>query len=354
MRKYSAILKNILISGMVIGVCFVLCQLLRDLFQDNALTTAIFVLGVFLISVITPGYVYGAISALVSVLVVNFAFTFPYFAFDFIIPENIVSVVILLAVTIVTCSLTARIKHQEVIKAENEKERMRANLLRAVSHDLRTPLTTIYGSSSALLENYGVFSEEQSKMMLAGIKEEADWLNRMVENLLSITRLDGDNVSITKTETVVDELIDSVLVKFAKRYPEQEVRLDIPSAFITVPMDTMLIQQVLLNLLENAVRHAVGMTKLWLKVYRISNKVYFEVRDNGCGIPPERLKDIFLGYSNHEMTPADGKNNAGIGLSVCAVIIKTHGGEIRAQNVRGGGCAFRFYLKREDENEQQI
>ncbi|MBE7032176.1 MAG: PAS domain-containing sensor histidine kinase [Ruminococcaceae bacterium] len=351
MKKLPEFLKNIVISCAILVMCLVLCQLIQVLFNDNALIPAMFGLAVFLISLITSGYTYGIISALFSVLTVNFAFTVPFFTFDFTIPENIISAIILLIITVVTCGLMERIKHQEVIKAESERERMRANLLRAVSHDLRTPLTTIYGSSSALLENYGLFSEEQSKMMLAGIKEEADWLNRMVENLLSVTRLDGDDVSIIKTETVVDELIDSVLVKFAKRYPDQEVRLDIPSDFLSVPMDTMLIQQVLINLLENAVRHATGMTRLWLKVYTISKKVYFEVRDNGCGIPPERLRDIFSGYMNQGATPVDGKNNAGIGLSVCAAIIRAHGGEIRAQNVRGGGSAFRFYLKQEDKNE---
>ena len=348
MQKYKNILQYILISVSILAVCFVLCQFLQLAINDSPLIPAVFVMAVFFISVLTPGYIYGIISALFSVLAVNFAFTFPFFAFDFTIPENIISAIILLVITVVTCGLTERIKHQEGIKAESDKERMRANLLRAVSHDLRTPLTTIYGSSLAMLENYGKLSEEQNKMMLKGIQEEADWLNRMVENLLSVTKLDGDDVSIVKTDTVVDELIDSVLVKFAKRFPKQNVRLDIPSDFIVVPMDSMLIQQVLINLLENAVRHADGMTGLWLKVYTISNKVYFEVRDNGCGIPQERFKDIFLGYSVKESAPADGKNNAGIGLSVCAAIIKAHGGEIRAQNVRGGGASFRFSLKMED------
>lgn len=348
MQSFAKKIKNILLSVAIVAVCFALCQLLQLMINDSALIPAVFVLAVFLISVITPGYIYGIISALFSVLAVNFAFTFPFFAFDFTIPENIISAIILLVITVVTCGFTERIKHQEVIKAESDKERMRANLLRAVSHDLRTPLTTIYGSSLAMLENYGRFSDEQNKMMLKGIQEEADWLNRMVENLLSVTKLDGNNVSIVKTDTVVDELIDSVLVKFGKRFPEQKVRLDIPSDFIIVPMDNMLIQQVLINLLENAVRHAEGMTGLWLKVYTISNKVYFEVRDNGCGIPQERLQNIFLGYSVKESVPADGKNNAGIGLSVCAAIIRAHGGEIRAQNVRGGGSVFRFYLNMED------
>jgi len=227
---------------------------------------------------------------------------------------------------------------------------MRANLLRAISHDLRTPLTTIYGSSSALLDNYNEFSDEQSKKILAGIKEDSQWLNGMVENLLSITRLDGANVNIIKTDTVLDELIDSILVKFAKRYPEQKVNIDIPEDFVVIPMDPLLIEQVAINILENAVQHAKGMTKLSLTVFTNSNKAVFEIMDNGCGIPDEKIEHIFTGYYSKDNVPSDGnRKNAGIGLSVCASIIKAHGGEIRAESLKGRGCVFRFALDLEDD-----
>lgn len=351
MNKLARFIKNSLTSVGILCLCFALCLVLQYIFKDDSLISAIFVLGVFLISVVTSGYTYGIGSALLSVLAVNFAFTFPFFAFDFTIPENIISAGILLVVTIITCGLTAQVKHQEAIKAESERERMRANLLRAVSHDLRTPLTTIYGASSALLENYDEFSDEQSKKMLKGISEDSAWLSRMVENLLSITKLDGGNIKIIKTETVLYELIDSVLVKFRKRYPKQEVVVDIPEDFLSIPMDAILIQQVIINLLENAVQHAEGMTRLSLKVFTISSKAIFEIEDNGSGIASDKLKNIFIGAYEADPTPSDGrKNNAGIGLSVCASIIKAHGGEIKAENLRGGGCVFRFTLNTEEKD----
>lgn len=322
MRKPSLIVKDILLAAAILCVCFLLCLLIQHMYADNSLVPALFVLGVFLISVITQGYIYGIVAAIVSVLAVNFAFTFPFFAFNFTIPENIISAVILLVVTVVTCSLTTKVKMQELIKAESDKERMRANLLRAVSHDLRTPLTTIYGSNSALLDNYDSFSDEQCKRIIAGIKEDSDWLSRIIENLLSITRLDGANVDLIKTPTVLDELIDSVLVKFAKRYPNRKVIVNLPDELVVIPMDALLIEQVLINILDNAVQHAEGMTRITLNVFTISNKAIFEIRDNGCGIADERLKNIFTGHSS-DAVPSDGKkNNAGIGLSVCASIIK--------------------------------
>ncbi len=346
-------LKNAFITFGILFTCFVLCIIIQYIFQDRSLIPAIFVMGAFLTSIITEGYLFGIVSALLSVLAVNFAFAFPFFDFDFTMPENIISGAILLGVTVITCSLTTKIKNNEAIKAESEKERMKANLLRAVSHDLRTPLTTIYGSSSAILEHYKELSDEQIKRMLVGIKEDSQWLNRMVENLLSITKLDNENVALIKTETVLDELIDSVLVKFKKRYPNQQVLVDIPEEFIVIPMDAILIEQVLINILENSVQHAEGMTKLSLKVFSSPQKAVFEVTDNGCGIPPEKIKSIFSGSYSAEETSYDGrKNNAGIGLSVCSSIIKAHGGEISAHNLKRGGCEFRFILNREESDSE--
>ncbi len=350
MKKPTEILKNTLITLTILFLCFLMCLVLKYIFNNSALVSAIFVLGVYLVSVLTTGYIYGITSAILTVLAVNFAFDFPFFTFNFTIAENIVSAIILLVVTMMACGLTAKVKHHEAIRAERDKERMRANLLRAISHDLRTPLTTIYGASSALVEKYDDFSDEQCKEMLKGIREDSQWLHRMVENLLSITRLDGENVKIIKTETVLDELVDSVLVKFAKRYPQQVIDVDIPEDFVSIPMDALLIEQVLINILENAVQHAVGMTSLRFKVFTISGKAVFEIKDNGCGISKTKLKEIFSGVYTTNCDVSDGrKNNAGIGLSVCASIIKGHGGDIKAENAKDGGCVFRFTLNMEDK-----
>ena len=168
----------------------------------------------------------------------------------------------------------------------------------------------------------------------------------MVENLLSVTRIDGGRVQIVKTPTVLEELIDSVLIKFRKRYPGQAVAVTIPDEFVSIPMDAVLIEQVLINLLENAVQHAAGMQKLELKVRCEGDRAVFAVEDDGCGIPREKIGELF----NGRMDGADGHKNMGIGLSVCATIIKAHGGAITAENRPGGGAAFRFWLSLEEED----
>ena len=149
----------------------------------------------------------------------------------------------MLVVSIMTSTLTTRIKKQEQLRMESEKEKMRANLLRAVSHDLRTPLTSIYGACSTVIENYDSLDKEKTIKLLGEACSDAQWLTRMVENLLSVTRIDSEKVTVQKTPTVLDELLDTVLVKFRKRYPEIPVELETPDAFIVIPMDSMLIQQ---------------------------------------------------------------------------------------------------------------
>ncbi|MBR3901757.1 MAG: PAS domain-containing sensor histidine kinase [Ruminococcus sp.] len=345
------IIKNTLISLSILALAFGICLFIQNVFLTETLIPAVFVLAVFLIAFFTEGYIYGIISALFSVLIFNFAFSLPFFKFDFTIPENIISAVIMIIVTIITGALTTQIKRQEAIKAESEKERMRANLLRAVSHDLRTPLTTIYGASSTILDNFDIFSNEQKITLLKGIREDSQWLTRMVENLLSVTKLDGGKVKLLMNSVPLEELIDSVLRKFRKRYPEQEVIIDIPDEFISIPMDALLIEQVLVNILDNAVEHAEGMTELRLKVKVDEKRTTFEISDNGCGIDAERLKTIFTGCGGGT-APTDTKINSGIGLSVCATIIKAHGGEIFAESPKNGGAVFSFCLNNEENCDE--
>lgn len=353
--------KDILFSVIIFFCVFAVNLLIQKIFITQTLVPMIFVFGVFLISLKTHGYLYGITSAIVSVFAVNFAFTYPYYAFDFFVEESIFSAVIMLIVAVSTSTLNIRIREQEMLRvqeqeklrSESEKERMRGNLLRAISHDLRTPLTSIYGSTSTLISKYDALPKEQQLKLLGEIQEDSEWLIRMVENLLSVTRIDDAKVEVVKTPTVLDELIDSVLMKFSKKHPNQKVITRIPDDFVDIPMDSILIEQVLLNLLENAVFHAKGMTELILSVSLVGDKAVFEVSDNGYGIPEEALDKIFAGSYEKSAAPVDGtRSNMGIGLSVCAAIIKAHGGEITAENRIGGGAVFRFSLERECDDEQ--
>ena len=354
MIKQNSFLKDISFTTFSLCAAFGISLMIVKLYDLHMPIPAIFTLAVFLISRYTERYIYGVMGSLLSMLAVNFAFTFPYFRFNFIIVENLVSAIVMLIISIMTGVLTTELKMQEKIRVETEKEKMRANLLRAISHDLRTPLTTIYGSSSAMTENAECLSKEQMAELAEGIKEDAQWLIGMVENLLSVTKIDNGGVKLIKTPVVLEELIDSVIVRFKKRYPRQEVQIEIPDEFINIPMDAVLMTQVIVNMLENAVQHAKGMETLKLRVLTKDDLAVFEIIDDGCGIPKERMDRIFTGYFEQKDLPADNqKRNMGIGLSVCASVIKAHDGEISVENLKEGGCCFRFTLKMEEEGDEQ-
>ena len=353
MRR-ETIVKDSVFSTVILCVAFATSLGIEYLFETYMPIPALFSLAVFLISRYTESYIFGVVSSLIGTLAVNFAFTFPYFKFNFIILENLVSAVVMLIISIMTSVLTTELKRQEKMRMETEKEKMRANLLRAISHDLRTPLTTIYGSSSAMVENAKELSKEQMIELADDIKEDAQWLIGMVENLLSVTKIDSGDVKLIKNPVVLEELIDSVLVRFQKRYPKQEVQIEIPEEFIDVPMDAVLMTQVIVNMLENAVQHAKGMKTLTLRVFVKENDAVFEIIDDGCGIPKERMERLFTGYFETGNLPADNqKRNMGIGLSVCASVIKAHGGTISAENLEEGGCCFRFTIAMEEETDEQ-
>ena len=248
--------KNILKTVLIPSLCLLVCIIIEHYLAIDMVAPAIMALAVFLVSRVTEGYVYGIVASILSVLALNFVFAFPYFAFNFSIPENIISALIMLIITIMTSTVMTQLKWQEKVRAESAKEKMRGNLLRAVSHDFRTPLTTIYGSSTTIIENYDHLKKEQILQLTTGIREDTQWLMNMVENILSITRIDNGGVRLKKNSVVLEELINSVLVKFKKRYPNQKVTVSIPDEFISIPMDAVLIEQVIINILENAVQHA--------------------------------------------------------------------------------------------------
>ena len=350
MKFRRHMLKDCFFMLLTLLVIFGANLFLVEQFDTKTMTPMVFVLGVFLVSWRTQGYFWGIAASLISVLAVNWAFTYPYWAFDLISPECISSAVVMLIVATMTGALTTRLKKQEKLKAEAEKERMRGNLLRAVSHDLRTPLTSIYGACSVMIENFDDISREKQLKMLGDVRGDAQWLTRMVENLLSVTRVDAEKVRLAKHGTVLEELIDALLVKFHKHYPDQQVEVDIPEEFVSIPMDAMLIEQVLMNLLENAVFHAHGMKHLWLRVQLKGNKAVFRVEDDSCGIPEDRLERLFTGLLESEAPADSSRSSMGIGLSVCSTIIKAHGGEIKARNRPEGGASFSFALEMEEED----
>ena len=225
-------------------------------------------------------------------------------------------------------------------------------LLRAVSHDIRTPLTSIVGSASGIIDNYDALSKENILELLEDMKSEGQWLVRMVENLLSITRIGDGTARIHKEEELVEEVISGAVTKFRKRFPDIEVISKIPDDVLLVPMDAILIEQVIVNLLENCVLHADGMTKIWLIVTEDGDCVKFSIEDNGAGIKESVLPRMFDGsFQSEEGKESDSKRNMGIGLSVCMTIVRAHEGIMKAENRKEGRARVMFWLLKGEDTE---
>jgi two-component system sensor histidine kinase KdpD len=241
-----------------------------------------------------------------------------------------------------------KIKENEKLIMEGEKEKLRANLLRAVSHDLRTPLTSMIGASSSYLENEEQFSPEERRELVSQIYEDANWLLHMVENLLSVTRITqvGNN-ALKKTPEAVEEVVFEAVATARKRYPELLVHVNIPTDFLIAPMDPLLIKQVILNLLENAYFHAPSNRPLECSIDSDAANVCIHIRDFGGGIDPEKLETIFDAMPSAPSSAADTRKGMGIGLSICKAIVTAHDGTIHVLN-HEDGAEFYFTLPKEE------
>jgi len=236
---------------------------------------------------------------------------------------------------------------QQRTKMEIEKERLRGNLLRSVSHDLRTPLTSILGSVSTMIENYDELDDAVCKDFLGDIHSEAEWLSTLVENVLSLTRLEGGKIALHKEIEAVEEIIAETVSRVKKRAGQHAIEIDIPKELLMIPMDGTLIEQVLVNLLDNAIKHTPGDAAIRIVVRQEGKQAMFEVSDNGQGIPENDLPFIFDRYFTRQ-SGSPKRHGIGIGLSICKSIVETHGGTIVAENKQSGGAAFRFTLPMED------
>lgn len=346
----ARLLRDGLYTVGVLSAAYVLCSLLQNIDPQGNYVSLLFVLAVAVVSRWTEGYFWGIFAAFAGVVCVNFVFTYPYFAFNFTMTGYPLTFLAMFAVSVIISAMNTQIKKGERLRRETERETMRANLMRAMSHDIRTPLTSIVGNTAALLENSGRFTPAQERTLLQDVNEDAQWLIRMVENLLSITRVGDTPTDLHKELEAPEEIVAAAAKKFQKRFPAMELSVEVPEEVLLVPMDATLIQQVLMNLLENSVLHGETTSRIWLVVRREDDCAVFSVRDNGQGIPRAQLPSVFeSGLSSVSHNNFDMKRNMGIGLSVCRTIVRAHGGEIEANNPPEGGACFRFTLPLKEE-----
>lgn len=232
--------------------------------------------------------------------------------------------------------------HEMKLKANTEQ--LRSNLLRAISHDLRTPLTSISGGSDFILENMDTLDHETLKNTLTDISNEAKWLSSLVENLLNMTRIQDGRLSINKKPELVDEVVLAAVSKINKRTDGRKISVSNSDCTEFVQMDAQLIIQVIINLIDNAINHTRPGSVIEVS-YRTEHKqLLLSVSDNGGGIPSENMEKLFDLFYTTAYGSGDKKRGMGLGLSICKSITEAHGGIISATNNDNGGATFTVTL----------
>ncbi len=228
-------------------------------------------------------------------------------------------------------------------REEAAQERYRGNLLRAISHDLRTPLAGIMGTSEMIMD---MTEKDDARFSLAeGIYKDADWLHSLVENILSLTRLQDGRLTLNKQPEAVEEVIGAAVLAISKRAPEREIAVQIPDDLLMVPMDARLIGQVLVNLLDNAIKHTQPGEEISVTVFKDNDFAVFTVADRGTGISERDLPHVFQMFYTTQGKDPDAKRGIGLGLAICESIVTAHGGSIHTQNrTDGKGAEFTFTL----------
>jgi len=240
----------------------------------------------------------------------------------------------------------AREKEEAAILAKNEQ--LRANLLRAISHDLRTPLTSITGNASILLSGDDAFDAETRRQLYANIHDDSIWLINLVENLLSVTRIEDGRMNLNPSAELLDEIIDEALRHVGRQGTSHRITVETDCDYALVHADARLIVQVLINLVDNAVKYTPPGSEIRIRTQKQGNMVSVAVADRGPGISDADKAKVFEMFYTGATHASDSRRSLGLGLSLCRSIISAHGGTISVRDNQPSGAIFEFTLPSEE------
>ena len=337
---------GILIAATLVGLLF------SGLKIPEANIIAVYILGVLIISIITSSWMYSFLASVISVLAFNFLFTIPRFTLRAYDPSYPVTFGIMFLVALITGSLASRMKEYARESAQAamqiEKEQLRADLLRSISHDLRTPLTSISGNASNLLSNENEFSQETRMQIYGDIYDDSMWLIKLVENLLSVTRIEDGRMALRMSAELMDEVIAEAMRHTDRNRDGRKIEVSSDEEFILGKMDARLIVQVVINLVDNAVKYTPEGAQIRIHTGKKDGMVVVSVSDTGPGIPDEQKSKVFDMFYTGTNRAADGRRSLGLGLGLCRSIIRAHGGEIWVSDNKPQGAVFTFTLPAEE------
>lgn len=237
---------------------------------------------------------------------------------------------------------------QKEISIQMQQEHLRANLLRAISHDLRTPLTSISGNAGILIGNSKVLNEEQKQSLYSDIYDDSMWLINLVENLLSITRIDNGTLNLSLGSELIEEVITEALLHINRNSVEHRIETILEDDLLMAKMDSRLIIQVVINIVDNAIKYTPVGSHIIIRAKRDGPFVRVEISDDGLGISDEAKEKLFDMFYTADNVRGDGRRGLGLGLSLCKSIVQAHGGTIYVKDNVPNGTIFGFTLLAEE------
>lgn len=235
-------------------------------------------------------------------------------------------------------------EEKQASEMETQQERLRSNLLRAVSHDLRTPLTGICGNAGVLMEKSGVLSEEKKQEIYRSVYDDAMWLVNLTENLLSITRIENGTLALRMEAELVEDVIYEALRHLGRNAKEHKISVELQDDLLMAQMDVRLIVQVIINIVNNALKYTPTGSEVKICAEKKGNQAQISISDNGPGIPKESKEHLFDMFYTVSTGKSDNHRGLGLGLSLCKSIVLAHGGEITVTDHVPHGAVFSFTL----------
>lgn len=348
--KDSAICLVVLTAATLAGYAFKAFQL------ADADIIMLYIIAVLVISIFTSKIYFCLISSLVGVVLFNCFFTYPEFSLSVHDAGYPVTFVTMFITAFIAGTLANKLKRNILIAEQNAREKeeaallaqneqLRANMLRSISHDLRTPLTSISGNASTLISGGDTLDESTRQQIYTDIYSESMWLIEMVENLLYATRIEDGRMQLNISVEILDDIVQEAVRHTKRTYPKRNIIVDMYDEIIPVMADANLIVQVIVNLMDNAVKYSDEDSDVTVSVRRENAyAVVISVSDHGTGISDEEKEKVFDMFYTGGSRSSDSRRSLGLGLALCRSIITSHGGTISVSDNIPNGTVVSFTL----------
>ena len=360
-RLFSFTLRDFLIFAAIFICALVLCTLLRRSDISDGFASPVFVLAVLLTSRFTNGYLFGTLAAFLSVIGINYIFTFPYWEFNFTMTGYPLTFFVMLCVSLVTCTMTTKIKQQEQFRMESEREKMRANLLRSVSHDIRTPMNAIIGFTSLAATH--IDNREQVLDYLKKTATASQHLLSLINDVLDMSRIESGKVSLELRPVHLPELVHDLRDIIQSSITAKRISLFIDMVDVEdedVVADPMRLNQIMLNILSNAIKFTPVGGMITLRIVQKQTAPHgsvdyeFHIRDTGIGMSSAFQEHIFEQFAREETSTVSKIQGTGLGMAITKNLVDMMGGSISVESEPGKGSEFTVSLRFPISGEQAV